>query len=78
MRMLGICCHGEVVTVPGPRRLAQMHNQLLARTSLARATARPAGPIMDMKVQCLRSGKVLGIGELLASTCSASATLDRS
>ena len=31
-----------------------------------------------MKVQGSRSGKVLGIGELLASACSASAPLDRS
>ena len=34
--------------------------------------------IMDMKVQGSRSGKALGIGELLASACSASAPLDRS
>ena len=33
---------------------------------------------MDMKVQGSRSGKALGIGELFASTCSASAPLDRS
>ena len=33
---------------------------------------------MDMKVQGLRSGKGLGIGELLASACSASAPLDQS
>ena len=33
---------------------------------------------MNMKVQSSRSGKVLGIGELLASACSASAPLDRS
>ena len=31
---------------------------------------------MDMKVQGSRSGKVLGIGELLASACSASARQD--
>ena len=31
-----------------------------------------------MKVQGSRSGKALGIGELLASACSASATLDHS
>ena len=31
---------------------------------------------MDMKVQGSRSGKALGISELLASACSASATLD--
>ena len=37
-----------------------------ASTSLVRATAR------------WRSGKALGIGELLASACNASATLDRS
>ena len=30
---------------------------------------------MDMKVQGLGSGKALGIGELLASACSASAAL---
>ena len=39
---------------------------------------RRAGPIMNMKVQGSRSGKALGIGELLASACSTSATLDRS
>ena len=41
---------------------------------------RRAGPIMDIKVQGSRSGKALaiGIGELLTSACSASATLDRS
>ena len=33
---------------------------------------------MDMKVQGSRSGKALGIGELLASAYSASATLDQS
>ena len=33
---------------------------------------------MDMKVQGSRSDKALGIGELLASPCSASAMLDRS
>ena len=33
---------------------------------------------MDMKVQDSRSGKALDIGELFASACSASATLDRS
>ena len=33
---------------------------------------------MDMKVRGSRSGKALGIGELLASACSASAPLDRS
>ena len=55
-----------------PRRAGE-----LARASLARAERR-AGPIMDMKVQGSRSGKALGIGELLASACSASATLDRS
>ena len=37
---------------------------------------RCAGSIMDMKVQGSRSGKALGIGELFASTCSASAPLD--
>ena len=31
---------------------------------------------MDIKVQGSRSGKALGIGGLLASACSASATLD--
>ena len=31
---------------------------------------------MNMKVQCSRSSKALGIGGLLASTCSASAMLD--
>ena len=31
---------------------------------------------MDMKVQGSRSGTALGIGELLASACSASATQD--
>ena len=31
---------------------------------------------MDMKAQGLRNGKALGIGELLASVCSASAPLD--
>ena len=45
--------------------------------SLAHA-ALVAGSIMDMKAQGLRNGKALGIGELLASTCSASAPLDRS
>ena len=35
-----------------------------------------AGSIMDMKVQGSRSGKALGIGELFASACSASAPLD--
>ena len=33
---------------------------------------------MDMKAQGSRSGKALGIGELLASAGSASAPLDRS
>ena len=33
---------------------------------------------MNMKVQGSRNGKALGIGELLASACSASAPLDRS
>ena len=33
---------------------------------------------MDMKVQGSRNGKALGIGELLASACSANALLDRS
>ena len=33
---------------------------------------------MNMKVQGSRSGKALGIGELFASTCSASAPLDGS
>ena len=33
---------------------------------------------MNMKVQGSRNDKVLGIGELLASACSASAPLDRS
>ena len=37
-----------------------------------------AGSIMDMKVQGSRSGKTLGIGELFASVCSATALLDRS
>ena len=31
---------------------------------------------MDMKVRGSRSGKALGISEVLASACSASATLD--
>ena len=34
--------------------------------------------LMDMKMQGSRSGKALGIGELLASAYSASAPLDRS
>ena len=33
---------------------------------------------MDMKVQGSRSRKALGIGELFASACSASASLDQS
>ena len=48
---------------------------------LACASALPdSGAIMDpdMKAQGSRSGKMLGIGELLASTCRASAPLDRS
>ena len=31
---------------------------------------------MDMKIQGSSNGKALGIGEILASNCSASATLD--
>ena len=48
--------------------------------SLVRAAVRYAGSIMDMstKVQSSGSGKALGIGEVLASACSASAPLDRS
>ena len=37
---------------------------------------RRAGPIMDVKVEGLRSGKVLGIGELLASACYAGSIID--
>ena len=33
---------------------------------------------MNMKVQDSRNGKALGIGELLASACSANAPLERS
>ena len=39
---------------------------------------RCTGSIMDMKVQGSKSSKALGIGELFASVCSASAPLDRS
>ena len=39
---------------------------------------RRARPIVDMKVEGSRSGKALGIGELLASACSASAALNQS
>ena len=37
-----------------------------------------AGSIMDKKAQGSGSGKVLGIGERLASACSANAPLERS
>ena len=40
---------------------------------LASASTPRAGSIMDVKTQGSRSGKALGIGELLASSCSASA-----
>ena len=76
MCMLGIlCCHGEVTYV-GLGELAQM----ITSSCIASACNGHAGPILDMKVQGSRSGKALGIGELhvLASACSASATLDRS
>ena len=61
------------MTAPGPRRKARS-------SSSASACSSYAGSIMDMnmKAQGSRSGKALGIGELLASACSASAPLDRS
>ena len=49
-----------------------------ASTSSASVSTPRAELIMDVKAQGSRSGKALGIGELLASVCSASAPLDRS
>ena len=60
-------------TWPRPRRKA-ISSQLASYYRVQRC----AGLIMDMKVQGSRSGKALGIGELLANACSASAPLDRS
>ena len=66
------------MTSPGPRRLPSSDaRSIITGSYIARACKSTLDPIMDMKVQGSRSGKVLGIAELLTSTCSASATLDR-
>ena len=54
--------------------LSARHRQNNTRKSLQCS----AGSIMDMKAQDSRSDKALGIGELLASACSASAPVDQS
>ena len=58
--------------------LGELHASMSSAHASASASTPRAGSIMDVKAQGLRSGKVLGIGELLAITCSASAPLDRS
>ena len=62
------------MTATGPRSLAL--GDLAIYNLLARATACWADH--GYEGSSSRSGKALGIGELLTSACSASATLDRS
>ena len=61
-------------------RLGEKHNKTILVMFLNSmcCVQQCAGSIMDMKVQGSRSGKALGIGELFASVCRASAPLDRS
>ena len=66
------------MTAPGRTLGAAIDRELAGQLRTYYRVQRCAGSIMDMKVQGSRSSKALGIGELFASACSASAPLDRS
>ena len=75
MHMFGMCCHGDRshVTVPG----RALGNRELAISACSDELAW-IDDDHEYEVQGSRSSKALGIGEIFASACSASAPLDRS